>query len=34
MSAPRWGSSLHEYYSQRPYWLVTRGAVKGRTLDL
>jgi hypothetical protein len=34
MSDPQWGSSLHEYYNQRPYWLATRGAVEGRTLDL
>ena len=34
MSDPQWGSSLHEYYSQRPYWLATRGAVEGRPLDL
>ena len=34
MSGPQWGSSLHEYYNQQPYWRVTGGAVEGRTLDL
>jgi sporulation protein YlmC with PRC-barrel domain len=24
MADPRWGSSVHEYYRQQPYWMPTR----------
>jgi sporulation protein YlmC with PRC-barrel domain len=25
MADAQWGTSLHEYYNQRPYWLASRG---------
>jgi sporulation protein YlmC with PRC-barrel domain len=31
MADPQWGSTVHEYYHQQPYWMATRDVVEGRS---
>lgn len=34
MADPQWGSSVHQYYRQQPYWDATRDAVEERSSNL
>lgn len=34
MADPQWGSSIHEYYRQQPYWIGARDVVEGRSSNL
>ena len=34
MADPQWGSSVHDYYNRRPYWMATRDVVEEDPRDL